>query len=152
MPVVASFDWPNRRIYMAEATWHPLDVYREMRADRRLNEYGRQFDPLVKYDGNVPKGGGKFTPRYMTMLQGAKIVPVDGGTEPITDVQGEIITDDQTPFIDVSSLTTKPQVNYAPAEAEIIEVMTGSGINAQDIVDIAEAVRARLLSTESFPP
>lgn len=152
MPVVASFDWPNRRIYMAAATWHPLDVYREMRADRRLNEYGRQFDPLVKYDGNVPKGGGKFTPRYMTMLQGAKIVPVDGGTEPITDVQGEIITDDQTPFIDVSSLTTKPQVNYAPAEAEIIEVMTGSGINAQDIVDIAEAVRARLLSTESFPP
>ena len=106
---------------------------------------------MGKMDGEIPKGGVRFTPRYMTMLNGAKIVPLDGGIAPITEILGEIITDDQSPFIDTSPLATYPQIDYAPAEAEIIEVLTGSAVTPQDVIDIAEQVKQTLLSTESFP-
>ena len=139
MSVVASFDYINRRIYIAAATWHPIDVYREARIDRATNEMHRCCPPMVRYDGNVAKGGGKFTPRYMTMLQGAKIVPVDGSIEPVTTITGEIITDDQTEFIDVVGLSVNPLVKYQPPEAEVIEVVTSGG----DPTAIANAVLAR---------
>lgn len=128
MPVVASFDWPNRRIYMAAASWHPVDVYREMRADRRANEDSRKYDPMVAYFGYVAKGGGKFTSRYMLLLAGAKIVPVDGGVSPITTITGEILTDDQTAIIDTSPLTVWPQIDYQPPDTEII-VLTNTPVS-----------------------
>lgn len=124
MPVVSSFDWANRRIYMAVAEWHPIDVYREHREARRLDEAARKFDPLISYSGNIAKGGGRFTPRFATMLSGAKIVPVDGATAPVTTITGEVITDDASEFIDASSLAVKPMVKYQPPEAEIIQVST----------------------------
>ena len=127
MSVVASFDYLNRRIYMAVASFHPIDIYREARIGRATNEMHRCCRPMVSYSGNVAKGGGKFTPRYMTMLDGAKIVPVDGSIEPVTTITGEIITDDQTEFIDVAPLTVNPMIRYQPPEAEVIEVITSGG-------------------------
>ena len=124
---------------MAVAVWSPLEVYQEMRDDRQATEASRKYDPLMKMDGYIPKGGGRFTPRYATMLDGAKIVPVDGGTAPITTITGEIITDDQTAFIDTSPLTVWPQIDYQPPEAEIIEVQTG-GLSEANIATIATAV------------
>ncbi len=139
MAVVDHFDWVNRRIYMAAASWHPIEVYQEYRDERRTNEAARPYDNLVRYEGYVAKGGGKFTPRYMVMLDGAKIVPVDGGTAPVTTITGEIITDDQSEFIDVAPLTVRPLVKYQPPEAEVIEVITSGG----DPTAIATAVMTR---------
>jgi hypothetical protein len=139
MAVIDHIDWINRRIYLAAATLHPIEIYQEYRTERRTNEVARPYNGLVRYEGYVAKGGGRFTPRYMVMLNGAKIVPVDGATEPITTITGEIITDDQTEFIDVSPLTVYPLVKYQPPEAEVIEVITSGG----DPEQIADAVMAR---------
>lgn len=145
MPVVASWDWPNRRIYMAVPEWHPIDLYREHREERRLNENARKHLPMMRMDGNVAKGGGKATPRYVVMLEGAKIVPVDGTTEPRTTITGEIITDDQTDFVDISPLTVKPFVQYQPPEAEIIQVTTSG--NEYSLPQISDAVWQRAIES-----
>ena len=120
MAVVASWDFPNRRIYMAVAEWHPYDIYVEYRAYRRTVEAARPFDALLRYEGNIPKGGGKATPRYMVLLNGTKIVPLDGTIAPVTDITGEVFADDQSDFIDISGLTQAPRINYAPPSAEIV--------------------------------
>lgn len=120
MPVVASWDFENRRIYMDSANWHPIDLYREYREIRRVNEETRKYDGLMRMEGNIPKGGGRFTERYLVMLEGAKIVPVDGAVEPVTRITGEVITDDETEFVDVAPLNIKPFVQYQPPAAEII--------------------------------
>ncbi|MCK4578871.1 MAG: hypothetical protein KAU50_08780, partial [Candidatus Marinimicrobia bacterium] len=55
------------------------------------------------------------------------------------------ITDDQTPFIDTGSLAVKPQIDYEPPAAEIIEIASGSGLTAEQaaqlqlLKDLAEA-------------
>jgi hypothetical protein len=140
--VVDHFDWSNRRIYMAAADFHPLDLYHEYREERRTNEAARPYSSLLRYDGMVPKGGGKYTPRYMVMLGGAKIVPVDGEVEPVTTITGEIITDDQTEFIDVTPLNVRPLVRYQPPEAEVIEVATSG--NEYTLDEIGVSVRSEI--------
>ena len=130
MAVVASWDFVNRRIYMSAAVWHPHDIYTEYRAYRRMAEAARQYAPLLRMEGNVNKGGGKSTPRYMVLLDGTKVVPVDGSAEPVTDITGEIFADDQTDFIDVSGLMVAPRINYAPPAAEIIQIEYASFASA----------------------
>lgn len=154
MAVVASWDGDNRRIYLATNSFHPIDLYREYRTWRRLNDAARVWDPLMKMDGNIPKGGGKSTPRYLTLLSdsngiGTKIVPMDQSHT--LEITGEIITDqpDTDPeIIDISSLlsTSKVRINYAPAEAEIIQVSTGSGLTAEQAQKLIETHTFALLA------
>lgn len=149
MAVVASWDGAARRIYLATASFAPVDLYREYRAWRRLNESARVWDPLLKMDGYIPKGGGKFTPRYMTLLDGTKIVPQD--LDHTLTIDGEIITDDpdaDPATIDTSGLSagTSVFIDYRPSEAEIILVNTGSAVTAQDKLDIAGQVWATPLA------
>jgi hypothetical protein len=56
----------------------------------------------------------------MILLNGTKIVPVDGSIAPITDITGEVFADDESDFIDISGLSVAPRINYAPPAAEII--------------------------------
>jgi hypothetical protein len=143
MSVVASWDFANRIIRMGVADWHPADIYREYRAYRAAHESVRQFAPLLRYEGNLPKGGGKFTPRYMTLLGGTKILPLDGATAPVTNITGEVITDDQSAPLTYAGLTIRPLVNYAPPAAEVIQVSTSGSSPDQ----IAAAVVAALASS-----
>ena len=136
MPVVQSWDGANRRIYLATTDFAPIDLYREYRIRRRTDEAFRTWDPLLEMTGAVSKGAGRFTPRLMTLLDGAKIVPMD--VSHTLTLTGEIITDDadlDPAIIDTSSLAaaSKVQINYQPAEAEIIQITGGSGLSgAQD--------------------
>lgn len=82
-------------------------------------------------EGNIPKGGGKATPRYMTLLEGTRIVPHDANG--VTTVTGEIITDDQQSPFDYTTVTSAMVVNVASAEAEIVYIETPSPI--QDRLD-----------------
>lgn len=132
MPLIASIDGPNRRIYLSADTvgadFQPMDVYKEMRTLRRTNESLRNYDVFLSASGNVSKGGGAFTPRLVTCLQGTRIVPYDT-TQELT-VIGEIITDDEqsgTACFDrtVLNASTVVDINYQPPQVEIIQVSTG---------------------------
>ena len=146
MAVIDTIDGPNRLIYLhadtQDAEVHPIDIYKEMRTFRRTDEDLRKFDVYLSASGNVSKGGGKFTPRLVTCLNGTRIVPYDA-THEIT-ITGEIITDEGTSGIDCFDKTplstgTEIDINYVPQQVEIIEVSVGSAVTPQDVIDIAEA-------------
>ena len=146
MPVIGSMDTTNRRIQLAAGvrSYHPVDdIYQEVRALRRTDETLRAFAVPVTAAGHVPKGGGKFTPRYIVLHGGWRIVPED--VSHTLDVTGEQLTEEGGSggdCLDLSTLsaTSKVVVQYAPSEAEVIEVSTGGG------ADWSAGERAQILS------
>ena len=138
MSVVSSFDGVNRIIYLKQGvdSFHPIDdIYREYVAERRLSEEFRKYYPFMvasfttfKYNKD---GVDYYTPRYIQMLDGAKIIPYDELN--IIDVTGEIFTDDGTDPIKLDTLTNGVKINYKPPEAELIKVETGvSGLTQEE--------------------
>ena len=143
MTIISHIDGPNRDIYLhadtVGASVHPIDIYKEMRQLRASNEELRKYDVFLRAYGNVYKGGGKYTERYVQEVNGTRIIPYD--TSHTLTIIGTIITDDGQEGVacfDRSSLspTTVVDINYQPPQVEVIEVATGS-IPAQEI---AEAV------------
>jgi hypothetical protein len=120
-PKVQLFDGLNRRIYLKQgvSSWHWIDdIYAEYIYERRTNESFRVWLPMLKADGNAAKGGGKFTPRYVTLLGGTRIIPFDENI--LQTVEGEGITDDaQDPF-DTSTRTQPLKLYITPPAAEIV--------------------------------
>lgn len=144
MAVIGSVDPVGKRIYLAVGvrSYHPVDdLYRELRALRRTDETLRPYDMPLVASGNLAKGGGKFTPRLVTFRGGWKVVPED--VSHTLNVTGEQITDQGEAgpaAIDFAPLSaaSKVVVQYEPPSAEII--VSGSGVTAQDKLDIADAV------------
>tara|TARA_R110000851_G_scaffold12997_5_gene44706 strand:- start:13476 stop:14231 length:756 start_codon:yes stop_codon:yes gene_type:complete len=137
MTIIASINGATRRIYLhpdtVGASLHPVDLYKEYRTLRRLDETLRVWSPLLSYTGNVPKSAGTGTERYMTLLSGARIVPF--GTSHSLTIVGTIITDTGQEGIvcfDRSSLSSGVDVdiNYVPPQVEVITVSVGSGLDA----------------------
>jgi len=131
---IASIDPALRLIYLdattVNAEIHPIDIYKEMRTLRASDETLRQYDLFMRADGNISKGGGKFTERYVTLLDGTRIVPYD--TTHILTITGTLITDDGFEGVyafNRSSLSpaTEVDINYVPPQVEVIEVQTGAG-------------------------
>lgn len=151
MALIASINGVTRRVYLnaAEAvggvlTFHPtVDLYAAYKALRAADESVRPFDAFMAASGNLPKGGGKFTPRFTTLLAGTKVVIPAGITE--VNVTGELLTDDGSKPFDTSLVTGPCIINYQPAEAEVIKV-TASG-NEYSLDQIAAAVWQRILET-----
>lgn len=131
-PVVDTWDGVNRRIYLKQGVsdYYPIeDIYHEYRNARRLIEDLRKFEPLLKAEGNVPKGAGAFTPRYVVLLDGTKIIPYDEALQ--LNQLGDIITDDpdtDPSLYDISGLTTAKPIFIKPSEAETIQ------LNAESMV------------------
>ena len=147
MPVISSIDPTTRRVFLAADTvgvdLEPMDIYREMRTLRRTNETLRQYDLFLEAFGNEDIGGGSFTPRFVRLLQGTRIVPFD--TDHELTVVGSLITDDGqsgTACFDRSplSVSTVVDINYRPPQVEVIQVNTGSGVTPGDVTDISVAV------------
>jgi hypothetical protein len=139
MPIIDHIDGSSRRVYLHAdtigTTVHPIDIYKEMRVLRRTDETLRRYDLFMKASGNEPKGGGKFTERYVTLLLGTRIVPFDTSHE--LTINGTLITDDGQEGIagfDRSTLspTSIVDINYVPPQVEVIEVATGSLTTYQD--------------------
>ena len=125
-PIVDTWDGTNRRIFLKAgvADYFPIeDLYHEYRNQRRLDENLRKFDALLKAEGNVPKGAGAFTPRYVVLLDGTKIVPYDNTIQ--INQLGDIITDDpdtDPSLYDTSTLTVPKVIYIKPSEAETIQL------------------------------
>jgi hypothetical protein len=144
-PVVETWDGANRRIYLKQgiSSFHWIDdIYKEYRYWRRTDELARRWLPLLRASGNEPKGGGKYTPRFVTMLDGARVVPYDENV--LITVTGEAITDnanvDPDPF-DTSTRTqplklyiTPPASELVRAEAEI-EAVNRMSFNERVYID-----------------
>jgi len=129
-PVVDSWDGANRRIYLKPdvSDYYPIDdIYTEYRHERRTNESFRVWDALLRAEGNVPKGAGAFTPRYVVLLDGTKIVPYDNITQ--INQLGDMITDDpdvDPTLYDISTLTVPKVIYIKPSEAETIQLNNAS--------------------------
>lgn len=134
-PVVASWDGENRHINLLDSVteFHWIeDIYEEYRYWRRTDEDARKWRAFMKADGNISKGAGKFTPRFLTLLNDAKVVPFNSAGVIALTTLGECITDNPdinpSPFY-LSDLTTPIQIFITPSESEIILVDGGtSGI------------------------
>ena len=128
------------------ATVNPIDIYKEMRTLRSTDESLRKFDLFMKASGNDPKGAGKFTERYVTLLN-SRIVPYD--TDHVLTINGTIITDDGFEGIFAFdkaplSVSTSVDIAYIPPQVEIIIVSTGSAVTAQDKIDIASQAASKV--------
>ena len=149
MALIASLDGTTRRVYLDPAaavggviTFHPTDdLYTLYRALRRTNEAYRKFAALLTASGNVPKGGGKFTPRYTLLLAGTKVV-IPAGVPAVT-ITGELLTDDGSDPFDTSLVTGPCVIRYQPAEAEVITINT-SGVLGPTAAELAAALRIEI--------
>lgn len=125
----------NLDVSTINTSFNPIELYKEMRALRRLNIPLRSFDVFMAAFGNVPKGGGKFTERYVR-LKDCVIVPFD--TDHTLTITGTVISDTGVEGVlvfDTSTLTagTAVNINYVPPQAEVIQISSGSGLSpAQD--------------------
>lgn len=125
-PIVDSWDGTARRIYLKAGVedFYPIeDIYHEYRYARRTDENLRKFNPLLRAEGNVPKGGGAFTPRYVVLLEGTKIIPFNNTLQ--INQLGDMITDDpdtDATLYDTTTLTVPKVIYIKPSEAETIQL------------------------------
>jgi hypothetical protein len=127
IPVVGSWNGNTRRINLRQGvtTFHWIDdIYAEYRNWRRTDEESRKWLPFMRAAGNEPKGGGKFTPRYVTLLDNARLVPYDENI--LIVATGEAITDnadiDPDPF-DTSTRTQPLKLYITPPASELVKAV-----------------------------
>lgn len=126
-PTIDHLDLATKHIYLLTdcREYHPVDdIYREIRNLRRTNESLRVFDIPVKAFGAVPKGGGKFTPRYVVFYDGWTIVPEDISHS--LYISGEQLTsggESGPACLDLTVLSSGVNliVHYEPPSAELIK-------------------------------
>lgn len=134
MALVASTDYAAKRIYLTAdsllAPWLPIDVYKEVRAERRLNAAKQSFYPMIRAFGNEPAGPSN-TPRFTVLENGVRIVPFNAsGTQA---VRGALISTSEglagADLFDRSTLSpgVDVDIDYQPPQVEIIEVNVGGG-------------------------
>jgi hypothetical protein len=155
MALVATIDGPNRDIYLSANTVGvdiiPMNIYKEVRTLRRLNEDLRKYEMFISAFGNVDKGGGKATERYIQLNSGTRIIPYD--VSHVLTITGIMITDDgqegiacfdRTPL----SGSTNVDINYIPPQVEIITVIGGSGLSVAQDETLTELSQNSLTKTE----
>ena len=146
MTIISSIDpAPPARIYLHSDTVgaevHPVDIYKEVRALRGSDESLRPYDMFCSMFGNVAKGGGKFTERYLRLNNGCRIVPYD--TDHEITITGTLITDDGTEGVaafDRSALSPSSivDINYVPPQVEVVTINTGSGLSIEQDEKLTE--------------
>ena len=132
-------DGVNARIYLDATTitgnLDTLDIFREVRALRRTNEEHRRFQPIIIAGGNIQKTATSYTPAYVQLLNGCRIVPYDTSHRPL--VIRETFTDDGLvgrDCFDRAPLTPTVEVDidYQPPVVEIRLITTGGSALTTD--------------------
>lgn len=152
MAFIDFIDGPNRKIHLDATaavsgvlTFHPVtDLYPEYKTLRQTNEAYRQYDAFMEAQGNLPKGGGKFTPRFLMLLGGTTLVIPDGVTKVV--ITGEILSDTQGEVLDTSELSGPCVIEFAAPNAEIIAVNTGGG-SSYTLPEIRDAVWSKTIES-----
>ena len=132
MPLVDSIDYTNKRIYLSAdtvgASVDTIDIYKEVRALRVSTDSHRNFDPMITAGGNVQKTATTFTPKFVQLLFGCRIVPYD--TSHTITITRETFTDDNLSgeqVFDLSPLSMGVGVNILinVPQVEVLVVETG---------------------------
>jgi hypothetical protein len=132
MSTVASVDYIAKRIYLsADTVGVPLDttdVYRDVRALRRLTEAHRKFKPMIVGGGNIQKTATSFTQPYVVLLYGCSLVPYNTAQSLV--VIRDTFADDGRAGVacfDRSTVTAEVDIDIQVAPVEVREVVTGGG-------------------------
>ncbi len=149
MTTVASVDYPNKLIYLhadtVGAELDTLDVYREVRALRRLNENHRSYVVMIVAGGNQEKIAGlTYTAAFVQLLYGCRIVPYNADQK--LKLIRDTFTDDGfagRDCFDRSSLTANVDIDVDFPEIEIREVTTEGG--TMDVTEIVNGVWSKIL-------
>lgn len=121
--------------------FHPVeDLYREMRFIRRVDESLRVMDVPISSFGNVAKGDGSATPRYIVLNDGWRIRP-HKDTRNIL-VTGEILTSDGQSGAASMDIPSDYEISvvYAPPTSEIIYIGTGATDTTAPVWDSIEGI------------
>jgi hypothetical protein len=165
--LVSSVDYIARRIYLsADTVDTDIDtvlVYKEVRAIRRQTPEHQRFKPIIVAGGNVTKIPGlTYTPGYVILLYGCRIVPYDAAHK--LRLIRDTFTDDGNAgrdCFDRTSLVNAVDIDVDFPEREIREVTVGGSsltpadiwsytnrtLTALNVDSIALAVEARLESS-----
>jgi hypothetical protein len=150
MAIIASVDYPNKRIYLHADTvgidLDTLDVYKGVRALRVSNEDHRKFKPIIVAGGNIQKTDTAFTAPYIQLLYGCRIVPYDASQN--LRVIRDTFTDDGyagRDCFDRSGLSNEVNIDFEVDKVEVREVLTG-GSEAPSVQQIRQEIDAN--STE----
>lgn len=146
MTQLASIDFPNQRIYLhSDTVTQNFDgylLYDDIRTFVQGNVAAQGFDLPISKEGYVAKGGGAFTPRFIILDSGWRLVPYDGVSHTL-EILVETISVDGVSDRDVfdrSTVLVEVDIDTAYSQVEIIEVNTGgggggSGLTAQETRD-----------------
>ena len=161
MPQVASWDYPNRRFYLAfDTVANGVDfaaAYLEERAYREASGGDvRGQRPMMSGEGFAAKGGGKRTERYVLLLDGARPVPYDTShtlvmlVEPITKEENPDDALSGADVFDRSPLSPSSNVNIdvGYSQVEVITVSGGSGLDATQSTQLSN-LHSRLTDTRA---
>lgn len=136
MAQVASVDYDAKRIHLhADTVVSGFDVilaYFEINALRAANANGEQNRAhCLSAEGNIAKGGGKFTPRFGLLSPGWRLVPYSGVSHELL-LKAEILSPDSGGLSDrqVFDRTLLPpsidvDIDVDYQQVEIIRVNTG---------------------------
>lgn len=144
MPLIDYIDPETRRVHLSADSVgvdiHPIDIYREARALRRTDENLRKYDLFMRAAGNLSKGSGKYTERYVVLLNGTRIVPYN--VSQTLNIVGTVITDAGQSGRDCFdrlglSVGVEVDIDYQPPQVEVVQVSTGSGLQPSEQTQLA---------------
>lgn len=153
-PVIDHLDPQAKLIYLATdvRSYHPIDdIYKEVRNLRATTESLQQYFNPVSGGGAVPKGGGKFTPRYAVFNNGWRIVPED--VSHTLNVTGEQLTAEggsgpECFDFTVLSVGTSVIINYEPSASEIIQLTDADILYIRNELDLVRKIMQNRTHTD----
>lgn len=152
MAQVSSVDYDAKRIHLHSDTvvngFDVIAAYFEINALVKANANGEQNRaPCLSAEGKIPKGGGKFTPRYGLLEPGWRIVPYNGVSH-VLAINVEVLSPDGGGLSgrDVFDRTPLPpsievQIDHNWDQVELIEVNTGGTTPALDPAESAALLK-----------
>lgn len=148
MPV--TFDGPNKLIILPTAVYTidvKEDLYEPWKEWVLLNDNSKYLQAFSAVGGD-PIGGANIIFPYFFLINGWKIRPHEANH--VLTVTGAVLTDVDgvSPFIPTIGAYNVEIIRSVPVRAEMI--VSGSGVTAQDKLDIADEVWNKD-STTAFP-
>lgn len=130
MALIQSIDYLTKRIYLSidsvGITLDTMDIYREVRTLRAINENDRKFDPMIVAGGNIQKTASKFTQPYVQLLYGCEIIPYD--SDQVLTLVRDTFSDDgreQAQCFNLTGLSSTVVIVEAVEKVEVREVTVG---------------------------
>lgn len=138
--IVASVDYPNKRVYLHPDTigvdLDTMEMFKEVRALRASNDDHQKYRSMVLGLGNVEKISGlTYTSKSVQLLYGCRIIPYDADQN--LRLIRDTFTDDGVAgrdCFDRSGLSSQINidVDFPEIETRVEEVNTGSGLSTEE--------------------